>query len=89
MRHPCSFTGPERAGSRTRDEDEDEDETSRRGGPEIYFASDRGAITVCEASDRLNVLARADLKEPIMATPAIVDGKIYVRTDKRLHAFGR
>ena len=45
-------------------------------------------MTVFEAGDKLKVLARNNLKERIMATPAIVDGKIYVRTDKNLYAFG-
>jgi outer membrane protein assembly factor BamB len=54
----------------------------------IYTASDRGMVLVLESADRLHVLARNDLKEPIMATPAIVDHKLYVRTDKQLCAFG-
>ncbi len=29
-----------------------------------------------------------NLGEPILATPALVDGKIYVRTEKNLYAFG-
>jgi outer membrane protein assembly factor BamB len=53
----------------------------------IYAASDRGTVVVFEATDSLKVLARNDLKEPIMATPAIVDGKLYVRTASRLYAF--
>ena len=54
----------------------------------IYVGSARGMMTVFEAGDKLKVLARNNLKERIMATPAIVDGKIYVRTDKNLYAFG-
>jgi len=34
------------------------------------------------------VLAQNDLKERIMATPALVDGKIYVRTERHLWVFG-
>jgi hypothetical protein len=36
----------------------------------------------------LNVLARNKLDGGIMATPAIVDGKLYVRTENALYAFG-
>jgi outer membrane protein assembly factor BamB len=54
----------------------------------IYASSRRGVVTVFEAGDALNVLARNDLKERIMATPAVVDGKLYVRTDKSIMAFG-
>jgi outer membrane protein assembly factor BamB len=55
----------------------------------IYTASDRGVVTVLQAADKFHVLARNDLKESIMATPAIVDNKLYVRTSKQLYAFGR
>jgi len=58
------------------------------GDGKIYVASRRGVVTVFEPGDDLNVLARNDLKEKIMATPAIVDGKIYVRTENHLYAFG-
>jgi outer membrane protein assembly factor BamB len=55
----------------------------------VYAASDEGAVVVFEASDSLQVLARNELAEPIMATPAIVEGKIYVRTLSNLYAFGQ
>ena len=58
------------------------------GDNKIYAASARGTITVFEPGDDLKILAHNDLKERIMATPAIVDGRIYVRTEKNLYAFG-
>ena len=39
------------------------------------------------AGDELDVLARNDLDERIMAIPALVGGTIYVRTDEFLYAF--
>ncbi|MFC1607833.1 PQQ-binding-like beta-propeller repeat protein [Candidatus Latescibacterota bacterium] len=54
----------------------------------IYVASHKGTVVVFEAGDELNVLARNNLREKILATPAIVDNKIYLRTDKHLYAFG-
>jgi outer membrane protein assembly factor BamB len=57
-------------------------------GGKIYAASDSGQVVVYEANDTLNVLARNDLGEPIFATPAIVEGKLYVRTTGHLYAFG-
>jgi outer membrane protein assembly factor BamB len=42
---------------------------------------------VLAAGDSFTVLARNDLGESIQATPALVDGKIYVRTEKHLYAF--
>ena len=58
------------------------------GDGKIYFASDRGIITVIASGDTLEVLARNDLEERIMATPALVAGSIYVRTAAHLYAFG-
>lgn len=54
----------------------------------IYFASTRGTVSVIEAGDALNVVARNALGEPIMATPAIADDKLYVRSAHHLWAFG-
>ena len=54
----------------------------------VYFASDRGLVTVIDAhSSKLSVLARNDLGEPIMATPALVDQRIYLRTEDHMYAF--
>ncbi|MBI3413884.1 MAG: PQQ-binding-like beta-propeller repeat protein [Verrucomicrobia bacterium] len=55
----------------------------------IYVASQNGVIVVLGAGEKFEMLARTDFGEQIMATPAIVDGKIYVRTEKQLCAFGR
>jgi outer membrane protein assembly factor BamB len=53
----------------------------------VYFASGDGVLTVVRAGDKLEVLARNDIGEPMFATPSFVDGKIYVRTTSRLYAF--
>ena len=53
----------------------------------IYIASEEGVVVVLDAGDQLNVLARNKLDGGIMATPAIVDGKLYVRTESELYAF--
>jgi outer membrane protein assembly factor BamB len=55
----------------------------------IYIASRNGIVTVIEAGDNLKILAKTDLRELITATPAMVDNKIYLRTDKALYAFGK
>ena len=54
----------------------------------IYIASAKGVVVVFATGDKLTVLARNDLKEKILATPAIVDNKLYVRTEGHLYAFG-
>src|ERR1043166_244871 len=55
----------------------------------IYFASEEGVVIVLDGGEELKVLARNKLDGRILATPAIVDGKIYVRTEDHLYAFGR
>lgn len=54
----------------------------------VYACSRHGTITVFTAGDTFKVLSRVDLNEPILATPALVEGRIYVRTDAHLYAFG-
>lgn len=56
------------------------------GDGKIYSASTKGVITVFAAGDKFQVLARNDLAEPVVATPAIADGTLYIRTDKHLYA---
>ena len=55
----------------------------------IYLASVRGTVSVIEAGDSLKVLSTNALDDRIMATPAIVEDKLYLRSAKHLWAFGR
>jgi outer membrane protein assembly factor BamB len=55
----------------------------------IYIASEEGVVTVLDAGEALKVLATNKLDGAIMATPALVDGNIYVRTESQLYAFGK
>lgn len=57
------------------------------GDGKIYSASARGVVTVFAVGDELEVLAQSDLGERVMATPALVDGCVYVRTERRILAF--
>jgi outer membrane protein assembly factor BamB len=56
-------------------------------GGRVYVASGDGKVVVFTAGDRLEVLARNDLQEPIMATPGIVGDRLYLRTAGHLYAF--
>ena len=59
------------------------------GDGKVYAASRDGVVTVFEAGNQLHVLARNDFGESISATPALVDSRLYIRTDRALYAFGR
>ena len=47
-----------------------------------------GPISVVSAGPAWEVLARDRLEEDVIATPAIVDGRIYLRTAGHLYCFG-
>jgi hypothetical protein len=46
-------------------------------------------VVVLDAGTKFNVLATNKLDGAILATPALVDGHIYVRTENHLYAFGK
>ena len=54
----------------------------------VYIASADGVVVVLDAGDQLKILATNKLDGGILATPAIVDGTLYVRTENQLYAFG-
>jgi outer membrane protein assembly factor BamB len=54
----------------------------------VYVASGEGTLVVLAGGDKLEVLARNDLREEVYSTPAAVAGTLYVRTVKGLYAFG-
>ena len=58
------------------------------GDGKIYAASYHGAITVLAAGETFRRLAVNVFPDPILATPAIADGYLYVRTTQRLYALG-
>ena len=53
----------------------------------IFVLSEEGRLTVLRAGADWEVLATNDMGDPCYATPAIVDGKIYVRTTTALYCF--
>jgi outer membrane protein assembly factor BamB len=54
----------------------------------IYVCSWSGMVFIVQAGDRFEILSRNKLGERINATPALVDGNIYLRTAKHVMAFG-
>ncbi len=58
-------------------------------GGKIYLSSEDGDIFVLQAGRQFKVLGRHAMGEPLMATPAISGGVMYVRGQKHLFAIGR
>ena len=58
-------------------------------GGKLFLASGEGIVTVLGTGAMLEVIAKNDLSEPVLATPAVSSGVLYVRTASALSAFGR
>ena len=57
------------------------------GDGKVYFAGREGQVAVVKAGPQWEVLAVNDLDDEIYATPAIVDGHLYIRTRGHLYSF--
>ena len=57
------------------------------GDGKIYVAGENGFVVVLEAGPKLNILARNDVGESCLATPAISNGRLYVRGRETLMCF--
>jgi outer membrane protein assembly factor BamB len=57
------------------------------GDGKIYVPGENGFIVVLEQGPKLNVLAKNDIGESCLATPAIADGRIFVRGRQSLFCF--
>jgi outer membrane protein assembly factor BamB len=55
----------------------------------VFFTTEEGAVVVVEAGGDLTPKVVNELSEAAYATPAIADGRIYVRTTSALYAFGK
>jgi hypothetical protein len=58
-------------------------------GGKIYLSSEDGEILVVRAGREFAHVATNTMCELLMATPALADGVMYVRTSERLYAIGR
>lgn len=55
-------------------------------GERLYLTSEDGDTHVVRSGPQFEVLATNSLDEPVMASPAIVDGTIYLRAAEHLYA---
>lgn len=55
----------------------------------IYITNEDGLTTVIKAGNQFEVLAENDLNDYTLSSPAISDGRIFVRTAKFLYAIGK
>jgi len=55
----------------------------------VFLVSQDGTASVVDAVADWNILAVNALDDEVFATPAIVDGRIYVRTKSAIYCFGQ
>jgi hypothetical protein len=55
----------------------------------VYFSTEAGAIVIVAPGGELAVKQVNNLNEEVYATPAVTDGRLYVRTTQALYAFGQ
>ena len=56
-------------------------------GDRLYTFAGNGRVTVMALGEEPGVVAVNEMQVGVYATPAIVDGVIYLRTHSALHAF--
>lgn len=55
----------------------------------IYITNEDGLTTVVAAGPKFEVLAENPLNDYVLSSPAISDGRIYIRTGQHLYAIGK
>jgi outer membrane protein assembly factor BamB len=55
----------------------------------VYVIGEAGAVSVLKATGEWEVMAVNELDDEVFATPAIADGRIYIRTRSALYSFGK
>jgi outer membrane protein assembly factor BamB len=55
----------------------------------VFLIGEAGAVSVLKAAGDWEVLAVNELDDECFATPAIADGRIYIRTRSALYCFGK
>ena len=57
-------------------------------GNRIFFLTEGGVTFVLEGADQYKEIARNDVDEMSLASPAIAGGAIYIRTESKLYKIG-
>jgi len=58
------------------------------GDGKVYFTSEKGKVTVVQASPKFEELGRNDVDELVVASPALSQGCVFLRGDKHLYCIG-
>jgi outer membrane protein assembly factor BamB len=58
-------------------------------GDRVFLANDTGEVFCFAADTKFNLLGRSDLGQQVRATPAVADGKMYIRGNTHLFCVGK
>ena len=58
------------------------------GDGKVYIVSQTGVVVVLDAARDQEIVSTGEMEEEVYATPAIADGRVFVRTRGALYAFG-
>jgi outer membrane protein assembly factor BamB len=58
------------------------------GDGKIYLVNEEGTTFVVQAGPEPKILSKNEIKDTILATPAIANGAIFLRSDKALYCIG-
>jgi len=58
------------------------------GDGKVFFVGNSGVVTIMKAGPDREILSVGELDDECFATPAIADGRVYIRTRGMLYCFG-
>jgi outer membrane protein assembly factor BamB len=58
-------------------------------GDKLILINEKGLAYILQAGDILSILAQNDLGEETLATPAVLGGRIYIRTASNLYCISQ
>jgi outer membrane protein assembly factor BamB len=59
------------------------------GDGKVYFPSVEGEILVVKAGPKFQILARNEMGETVVASPAIANGQLFIRGQNHLFCIGK
>lgn len=59
------------------------------GDGKVYVQGENGFLLVVKLGEEPEVLAKNDMGDSVVATPAIADGRIFVRTLNTIYCFSK
>jgi outer membrane protein assembly factor BamB len=59
------------------------------GDGKIYACNEAGVMSIIKAGTNWSVIGKHDFGEKILATPVVIEGRMFIRTETAVYCFGR